>query len=107
MDDTIRFRHEGASLKIDRVPPSKNTYTIRNFWSQRKRQGHGQAVLKLTTDFADEHGLTLLLVAQRYGRGGMTDEQLRDFYHRNGFRQLTGTKGGLIHMIRYPVAANT
>lgn len=95
---TIKFSHGGASLKLERI--KSDTYTIRNFWSRHRREGHGGTVLKQAIAFADDNELVLMLVAQRYGKGGMNDFQLQDFYHKHGFRKLT--MRGPARMIRYP-----
>lgn len=51
-------------------------------------EGHGSALLKEITDEADRTGTTLWL--EIMPSDGLTYEQLRDWYIRNGFKDLGG-----------------
>lgn len=96
---TIRFRCESASVKLERI--ESNLYSLRNLWAHTKNKGHGTCVMRKATAFADLNDLAVILVVDSYGRGGLDKEQLEKFYMRLGFEVLAGTRG-YTHMIRKP-----
>jgi hypothetical protein len=62
-------------------------------------KGHGNKALKYTIDLADKHGVELMLTATSIDTKNFSQEDLVDWYQRNGFR---GTKV----MIRKPRAGS-
>jgi GNAT superfamily N-acetyltransferase len=63
-----------------------------------RQLGVATALLKVICRQADMQGIQLWLTAQALMDGGLSDLQLRGFYHKRGFEG--GEKGG--YMIRQP-----
>ena len=49
-------------------------------------KGEASAVLKQITDLADRHGVTLFLQVEKVGKKGLNEQQLQDWYAKNGFK---------------------
>lgn len=50
-------------------------------------KGEASTVLKQITDLADRHGVTLLLQVEKVGKKGLNEQQLEDWYAKNGFKR--------------------
>lgn len=81
----LKFRNDYASLTLS--IHGEGTAAIGNFYSRKRRKGHGSALLKEVISFADQNNLKLLLNAQPYGPGRHDDnEHLVKLYERFGFK---------------------
>lgn len=70
-----------------------------------KGQGLGSETLKRITDRADETGTTLTLYPSPYGQGGLSEDELIEFYKRNGFEFKypdPDNPDPILDMVRYP-----
>lgn len=74
-----------------------NVMTLSLIRSFEGKQGAGTAMLKLVTELADRHGVTLMLDAVPVGKGGPSAAKLKAWYRKHGF---VGTSAG--SMVRQP-----
>lgn len=102
MAKTIGFKHEGASADLNVW--GDGTATVSRVYSRYRRLGHAKQLLLQICTYADEHGLTLVLIAWPFGaaRDRLTKEQLVPFYAKFDFEPgdldpLVGT-----YMVRQP-----
>lgn len=103
----IDFTYERASAKLEEI--DLTLYSLRNVYCHERRKGYGNALLQQITDYADKKGITILLVAQRYGykdQNGMTNKDLENWYKRFGFVTEPVSSKYLAHMIRHPRVEN-
>ena len=80
-----RIYNNEAGLEVS--PTEDNTihiHDIRSF-APNKLTGAGSRALKTLTTLADEHGVTLEGTAQAHTPLGLSDDQLKSWYEKNGF----------------------
>jgi hypothetical protein len=97
----IEFKNGQASVRLIYIEP--NLYSVSSLWSPVRHQGQANAVLDEVIQYADKHGFTLTLSAQRYGHPIQTtlnDTQLEELYEKFGFSKRGKCKPAF--MIRYP-----
>lgn len=83
--DIIHFRYERATCKL--TVWNKKTSTLSNLYSVKRGQGHAKGVLQQVVDYADAHGLIVLLEVQRFGGDHLCPDNsgLRALYSKFGF----------------------
>lgn len=100
----VNLKYSQASAKLTQM--DDKLYSLSNVWSQSPGQGYGRGVMEKVVHYADQHGLTLILMAQRYGhpiQGRLSNQQLETFYARFGF--VRHPNSGLpVTMTREPLA---
>lgn len=81
----LKFRNSYASLDLS--IHKEGSAAIANFYSRKRRQGYGSALLREVISFADQNNLKLLLEARPYGPGKHDgNERLVKLYERFGFK---------------------
>lgn len=65
----------------------------------QRRKHLATALMNLICQEADANGKTLLLIAQPFGEGGPTEEQLVTWYEKFGFQKLQDVPTG-VFMVR-------
>lgn len=94
---TFTERWESGSLRVSDLDAEKYPLVVRNKcrWishvyvpPEDRRKGIATFLMHKVIGQAKEKGITLLLAAAEFDEGGMSDEQLRGWYERLGFRVL-------------------
>lgn len=99
---SIRFKHGKASAQLVSIDESR--YKLSDIWTEvdSRNQGYAKGVMRKIISYADAHNLTLLLMAQRYGKASdpaLENKELEMFYKKFGFRT---TARAPIRMVREP-----
>lgn len=99
---TMWFKNGIAAVKLAHMHDDR--VMLSNLFSRIPGKGHGTDVMKKAVEYADQNGLTIVLVVGRYaypdGRG-LDNKQLVEFYKKFGFTVVED--GGLpIMMHRKP-----
>jgi GNAT superfamily N-acetyltransferase len=92
-DSVVKFKYELASAELAIM--DDKTARLRSVYSVVRRMGHATELMIQITEYADEHGLCVYLVPQRYGRAGrgaLNNDQLIDFYKKFGFMVVPDKK---------------
>jgi ribosomal protein S18 acetylase RimI-like enzyme len=83
----VEFKNESARC-ILHIWDDKSA-TVSSVHSVIRNQGHATGLMKKVTDYADEHGLALLLDVNQFGHPiGPDNAYLIGFYQRFGFEIL-------------------
>lgn len=77
-----------VELEADPVKPS--LVELVNIRVKRKSRGHGTKALEVLTNLADQHGVTLRLYADSIGSSPLSQQELKRWYRKHGFRTLRG-----------------
>lgn len=102
-----QFRYKGASARLTHIDES--LAHVSHVWSNVRNQGQAAMVMGLIGSYADERGITLMLVARPYDtpqRGALDLNALVQFYEKFEF-VLTPLKDGMMVMHRHPRKKNT
>ncbi len=84
MTEIREFRYGHAVLTLNIWDLTRAT--ISDLYSSDRKKGHATMVMKQTIEFADNHGMLLVLVAESYDEeDGLTTAQLIKFYQKFGF----------------------
>jgi len=98
----VKFKYAEASAELSIT--GNGMARLRGVYSKVKGKGHGSALMREITKYADEHRLRLVLVVQRFGyphKSAMSNEQLIEFYKKFGFRVVP--QAGRFTMMRRDV----
>jgi hypothetical protein len=85
---------------IVEVEPFDGGISVKSIRSVEPGKGGGRKALKMLTDMADKYGVKLSLLPKKFGKVGLSTQELKNWYARNGF---TKTSSG--DMVRTPVPA--
>jgi GNAT superfamily N-acetyltransferase len=83
---TRYFRYKQATARLYFL--DFGLWAVSNVYSQKRGQGHATGVMRQIIDFADQNGIVLKLMIQRYGnpnQKGLDNQQLESFYRGFGF----------------------
>lgn len=89
MRKQLRFQYGRATAKL--AVWDEHHATLSNVFSVDRGKGHAHGVLQQVADYADRHGLELLLEARQYGYSDKMSPDnagLRRFYAKYGFLSL-------------------
>lgn len=81
--EVLPFSYESASCTVTLW--GDGAASVSDVYSAIKRKGHAKTLMKNVVAFADSNKLLLKTAAEAYGEGGMTTEQLTEFYKTFGF----------------------
>jgi GNAT superfamily N-acetyltransferase len=83
--DFIKFKYRSARASISII--DNHIGLLGSVHAQERRKGHASGLMQQVVDYADQQGLQLRLVVQRYGHPAetMDNHQLESFYGRFGF----------------------
>lgn len=96
----IKFAEGGASANV--MPLDRYLHGVQDLYSYERGKGHARRVMEKIVAYADEHRITLFLVAQEYGRErGLDNVQLEQFYSKFGFEKDIRSARP-VRMVRYP-----
>lgn len=70
---------------------------LSNLEAINQRLGHGTKVMEAVLTYADERGLGLYLGVQQFGKDGMDNPQLEEWYSSFGFVRLPGPRPHIMH----------
>jgi hypothetical protein len=85
MSTVLYFNSSSATLTMT-IWDDEETACISDLESTEKRKGHGTAVMRSATRFADDSNLTLTLQVESSNcENGLSDTQLISFYEKFGF----------------------
>lgn len=79
------FTYKSSSLELR----ERDGYMqLVNLYSKEPGKGHATSLLTKVCEYADQHGVTIQLIAKQYGNShGLSNEQLSKLYERFGFNQ--------------------
>ncbi len=100
-DDGNTFRFDDTLISL-RATLAGDAVYITKIWTESEDRGDGSATDALNTlcGIADGAGATLCLGVEPFDTGGLTEDQLLEWYWRFGFR------GDSTEMIRAPLVAD-
>jgi ribosomal protein S18 acetylase RimI-like enzyme len=99
MASLLKFGYESCTAVI--VQWDDGRHTLSNVHSEDRGNGHATVLLEIVTEYADENGMDLLLVALPCGDNPPMDSlQLKAFYERFGFVAFDDKKTYYIEMQR-------
>jgi len=96
------FKYKEARAQVTEW--GDNTATLSNIYSGVRGEGQATALMTKICTYADHNGITLILMAQRYGKDDGTtlnNVQLRAMYEKFGFVKDQSARG-LAFMQRLP-----
>lgn len=98
---SVHLKHESASVTLRVWKDGEAIVT--DLIARDRRKGHATELMHKVVDFADDEGLTLILLARRYGHPiGPDNMQLKKFYEKFGFVRERDPDPRVIFMIRDP-----
>lgn len=96
----IKFVEGGASANV--MPIDRYLHGVQDLYSYERGKGHARRVMERIIAYAEEHRITLFLIAQEYGHErGLSNVQLVEFYKKFGFEKDLRSNWPA-RMVRYP-----